>query len=168
MILVDVNLLLYLKYKDMPQHPRAASWFEQAVRERWRIGLPWPSLLGFLRIGTSSRVYSQPMSITQAWEQVEEWLAMPGVWIPEPTERHAEILGQLLLSANAGAGLVADAHLAAIAIEHGLVVCSSDADFARFPGVRWVNPLSESAMEPAARYLGRRAGRARPPGSVTL
>lgn len=157
MILVDVNLLVYVKAADTPQHVRAASWFEQAVRERTRIGLPWESLLGFVRIVTSARVCSQPLSIAQAWEQVKEWLALPGVWIPEPTDRHAEVLGELLLAANVGGNLVPDAHLAAIAIEHGLAVCSSDADFARFPGVRWVNPLSESVKEPSARYRARRA-----------
>lgn len=156
MILVDVNLLVYIKVADSPQHARAKSWFEQAVRDGTRIGLPWQSLLGFVRIVTNARVCSQPLSIAQAWEQVEEWLALPGVWTPEPTDQHAGILGELLLAANAGGNLVPDAHLAAIALEHGLVVCSSDADFARFPGARWVNPLSESVMEPSARYLARR------------
>lgn len=141
MILVDVNLLLYIKGADMPQHDRAASWFERAVGDRTRIGLPWQSLLGFVRIITSARLCSQPLSIAHAWQQVEEWLALPGVWIPEPTEHHAKVLGELLLSANVSGNLVPDAHLAAIAVEHGLVVCSTDADFARFPGVRWVNPL---------------------------
>lgn len=161
MILVDVNLLVYVKAAHSPQHARAKSWFEQAVRDRTRIGLPWESLLGFVRIITSARVCSQPLSIAQAWEQVEEWLALPGVWIPGPTAEHARILGELLRAANAGGNLVPDAHLAAIAVEHGLVVCSSDADFARFPGVRWVNPLSGSVMEPSARYVARRAGKAR-------
>jgi len=141
-ILVDANLLLYVKFEDMPQHERAAAWLEQTVRERSRIGMPWPSLLGFVRVATSARVYAHPLSTAQAWEQVEEWLALPGVWIPQPTEQHAKVLGDLLLAANAGGNLVPDAHLAAIAIEHGLEVCSSDADFARFPGVRWRNPMS--------------------------
>jgi hypothetical protein len=140
-ILLDTNLLLYIKFEDVPQHARAAAWFEQAVRDRSRIGMPWPSLLGFVRISTSARVFAQPLSVAQAWEQVGEWLALPGVWIPEPTEHHAKILGELLLAANAGGNLVPDAHLAAIAMEHGLEVCSTDADFARFAGVRWRNPL---------------------------
>jgi hypothetical protein len=130
------------------------------VRDRVRIGLPWHCLLGFVRISTSRRVFSQPLSVADAWGQVVQWLALPGVWIPEPTERHAEVLGELLLTANAGGNLVPDAHLAAIAVEHGLVVCSSDADYARFPGVKWLNPLSESAKEPAARYAARVSSRA--------
>ena len=141
MILVDTNLLLYLKFQDMPQHATAAAWFEGVVRERRRVGLPWPSLLGFARIATSSRVYEQPLSVEQAWAQVEEWLGLPGVWIPEPTDRHAEVLRGVLPAANAGGNLVPDAHLAALALEHGLEVCSTDADFARFAGVRWRNPL---------------------------
>ena len=142
MIVVDANLLLYVKIADLPQHRRAAAWFEQCVREVSRIGLPWPSLLGFLRISTNPRVFSRPLSIAQAWEQVEEWLDLPGVWVPQPTEQHARVVGQLLREANAGGNLVPDAHLAAIALEHGLEVCSTDADFARFAGVRWRNPLA--------------------------
>lgn len=142
MILVDANLLLYIKFEDSPSHDRAAVWFERAVRDRVRIGLPWHSLLGFARISTSRRVFSQPLSVADAWAQVEQWLSLPGVWIPQPTEQHAKIVGELLLGANAGGNLVPDAHLAAIAMEHGLEVCSTDADFARFSGVRWRNPLS--------------------------
>lgn len=141
MILVDTNLLLYLKFEDMPQHARAAAWFEGAVREGQRVGLPWESLLGFARISTNPRVFEQPLSVAQAWGQVEEWLALPGIWIPQPTEQHARIVGDLLLAANAAGNLVPDAHLAAMAIEHGLEICSTDADFARFAGVRWRNPL---------------------------
>ena len=142
MILVDTNLLLYLKFEDMPQHQRTAAWFQGAVRERQRVGMAWPSLLGFLRISTNPRVFSSPLAISQAWEQVEEWLDLPGVWVPQPTEQHAKIVGQLLLAANAGGNLVPDAHLAAIALEHGLEICSTDTDFARFAGVRWRNPLN--------------------------
>jgi toxin-antitoxin system PIN domain toxin len=91
---------------------------------------------------TNPRVYPQPLSAGDAWQQVEEWLAIDTVWIPHPTERHAEVLGRLLRAGNATANLVPDAHLAALAIEHGLVVCSTDSDFARFTGVRWENPLA--------------------------
>ena len=141
MILVDANLLLYAKVGDLPQHERAARWLEGAFRDTPRVGLPWPSLLAFLRIGTSPRVFARPLAVAAAWEQVEEWLSLPGVWVPQPTEAHARVLGELLRAAHAGANLVPDAHLAALAMEHGLEVCSTDADFARFPGVRWRNPL---------------------------
>lgn len=142
MILVDANLLLYAKIADLPQHEQAAQWFAEQVRAGVRIGLPWPSLLAFLRISTNPRVFSRPLSIGQAWEQVSEWLELPGVWVPEPTDGHARVLGQLLTAANAAANLVSDGHLAAIAVQHGLEICSTDADYARFPGVRWRNPLA--------------------------
>jgi toxin-antitoxin system PIN domain toxin len=142
MILVDANLLLYAKIADLPQHRPAAHWFESQLREQPRVGLPWPSLLGFLRISTSPRLFEQPLPVAEAWDQVQEWLALRNVWIPLPTDQHAAIMGDLLVAANAGANLVPDAHLAALALEHGLVVCSSDADFARFPAVRWRNPLA--------------------------
>lgn len=142
MILVDANLLIYAKNRDAPQQAVAAAWFEQSLRET-RVGLPWSSLLAFLRISTNPRAFSNPLSIGEAWSQVREWLSLPSVWIPEPTDRHAEVLGKLLSDEGAGANRVQDAHLAAIAIEHGLEVCSTDSDFARFPGVRWRNPIKK-------------------------
>ena len=141
MILVDANLLLYAKVADLPQHGRVVRWFEESVRSGMRVGLPWPSLLGFVRIATNSRVFARPLSTGDAWGQVEEWLELPGIWVPQPTEQHGRVVSELLLGANAGSNLVPDAHLAAIAIEHGLEIYSTDADFARFPGVRWRNPL---------------------------
>ena len=104
--------------------------------------MPWPSLLGFLRIATNRRVFAEPAPTEEAWSLVLAWLARRPVWIPQPTERHAEILGRLLTLPGVRANLVHDAHLAALAIEHGLVLCSTDGDFARFPGLRWQNPLA--------------------------
>src|SRR5215831_65153 len=143
MILIDANLLLYAKVADYPNHTRAHAWLEGHLNASSRVGMPWPSLLAFLRIITNPHLFETPLSMGQAWAQVEEWLALPIVWIPEPTDRHAAILGQLLQSASIVANLVSDAHLAALAIEHGLTLCSSDRDFARFPGLRWENPLAE-------------------------
>ena len=158
MILVDANLLLYAKIEDLPQHRAAAAWFEQAVGGPSKVGLPWPSLLGFLRISTNPRVFTRPLPMARAWEQVAEWIDLPAVWIPQPTERHGSVVGELLLGANASGNLVPDAHLAAIAVEHGLEVCSTDADFARFAGVRWRNPLAaHEAREPRPRpYRARK------------
>lgn len=156
MILVDANLLLYAKGQDLPQHAAAAAWLDQELAGPSRVGLPWPSLMGFLRIGTNPRLFNRPLSMDQAWEQVAEWLDLPTVWVPQPTERHAAVVGELLKAANASGNLVSDAHLAAIALEHGLEVCSTDADFARFPGVRWRNPLVRSEVrERAPRYRRR-------------
>lgn len=159
MILVDANLLLYAKFSDLPQHGAAARWLEQTVRNGERIGLPWPSLLAFVRVGTNPRVFARPLTLAAAWQQVEEWLGLPKAWVPVSTDQHAAILGQLLAQGNASGNLVADAHLAALSLEHGLELCSTDSDFARFPGVRWRNPLLAGVGEAPGRYHKRRAAR---------
>jgi toxin-antitoxin system PIN domain toxin len=97
--------------------------------------------LGFLRISTNPRAFGRPLTALQAWQQVLAWLATGPAWIPQPTEHHADVLGELLTLPGVYGNLVPDAHLAALAIEHGLTLCSTDGDFARFPGLRWQNPL---------------------------
>lgn len=141
MILVDANLLVYAKFTDLPQHPKARVWLEEQLNSPGRFGLPWASSLAFLRLSTHPRLFAQPLAVTDAWEQVEEWLGHPRVWVPQPTEEHATVLGELLPAARASANLVPDAHLAALAIEHGLTLYSSDSDFARFSALTWINPL---------------------------
>jgi toxin-antitoxin system PIN domain toxin len=144
MILVDANLLLYAKVSDYPQHARARSWLEARLNGPNRVGMPWPSLLAFLRLITNPRLFDNPLSMEQAWAQVQEWLRLPTVWVPCPTDRHANILAPLLQVSGSSANLVPDAHLAALAIEHGLTLCSSDSDFSRFVGLRWENPLANT------------------------
>ncbi len=100
------------------------------------------SLLGFVRIVTNPRVFERPEPIAEAWRQVSAWLDAEVAWVPQPTQRHREVLGRLLAAAGVQANLVPDAHLAALAIEHGLLLCSSDGDFGRFPELRWQNPLA--------------------------
>jgi toxin-antitoxin system PIN domain toxin len=95
-----------------------------------------------LRIATNRRAFEHPLSITEAWDQVTAWLSAGPVWIPQPTDRHTRILGELLAQPGIHGNLVPDAHLAALAIEHGLTLCSTDGDFARFPHLRWINPLT--------------------------
>ncbi|MGB7084352.1 MAG: type II toxin-antitoxin system VapC family toxin [Phormidesmis sp.] len=141
MILVDANLLLYSKVEDYPQHETAVAWLEQQINDSIRVGLPWPSLLAFLRIVTNPRIYKSPLSIDVAWTQVDEWLALPNIWIPQPTDQHQILLSQLLKDTQATANLVPDAHLAVLAMEHGLEICTTDTDFARFPGCKWRNPI---------------------------
>ncbi len=143
MILLDANLLVYAKFADLPQHARACRWFEETLNSPGRVGVPWPSSLAFMRLATNPRLFSDALPTRVAWAQVEEWLAHPRVWIPSPTRDHREILGRLLLATGATAGLVPDAHLAALAIGHGLTLCSADADFGRFPGLDWHNPLAD-------------------------
>ena len=139
MILVDANLLLYATVSEYPQHERARNWLESCLNGQSLCGLPWPSLVAFLRIVTNRRLFSRPLGTAEAWRRVTEWLALPNVWIPTPTERHGSILGRLIGSCSGN--LVPDAHLAALAIEHGLTLFSSDGDFARFADLRWANPL---------------------------
>jgi toxin-antitoxin system PIN domain toxin len=141
MILLDANLLVYAHVRNMTQHNRAKAWLDGEINRGGRVGMPWPSLLGFLRIVTNPRVFSRPESLDQAWRTVLSWLNNPNVWIPVPTENHRDAMDPLLPAAAGRPNLIPDAHLAALAIEHGLVLCSADGDFARFPGLRWNNPL---------------------------
>lgn len=141
MILVDANLLVYAHVTSMAQHPAARSWLDARLNGPAQVGLPWPALLSFVRLVSNPRIFEHPQPISKAWAQVEEWLTCPVVWIPQPTERHREVLGSLLTDRLTRSNLVPDAHLAALAIEHGLTLCSTDRDFAGFPNLRWDDPL---------------------------
>ena len=142
MILVDANLLIYASVESFLQHEYARRWLDQRLSGVAPVGLPWPSLLSFLRVTTNPRVFERPTAVADAWRQAVAWLGCESAWIPQPTERHPEILGELLAAPGVHANLVPDAHLAALAIEHGLILCSTDGDFARFAGLRWENPLA--------------------------
>ena len=142
MILVDVNLLLYAHIARYPQHEKIREWLDEQFNGVGRVGLPWVSLLGFVRLATNPRAIERPLTVADAWQQARAWLGNDSAWIPEPTNQHAEALGSLLMLPGINANLVPDAHLAALAIEHGLILCSADGDFARFPGLRWHNPLT--------------------------
>jgi hypothetical protein len=142
-ILIDANLLVYAAAPQLPQHPAARAWLDARLNGEARVGLPWASLLAFLRLVTDPRVFQPASGMAAAWRQMEEWLEQPPVWIPQPTERHAQVLGRLLSQSGGAARLVPDAHLAALGIEHGLELCSNDGDFARFQGLRWSNPLAQ-------------------------
>jgi uncharacterized protein len=145
MILVDANLLLFAVDRASPFHERAHAWLSAMLDGERRVGLPWPSLSAFLRIATHPRAAAYPLAPDEAWQHVREWVTAEPVWVPTPTERHAEILGDLITRYQVSGNLVPDADLAALAIEHGLSVCSADTDFARFPEARWVNPLVATA-----------------------
>lgn len=144
-MIVDANILLYAEDDSDPRHQRARDWLESALNGPSRIGLPWPSLLAFVRIRTHPRIYQYPLSPAEAWSRVTDWLAASTAWIPQPTDRHAEVLGDLIRRHQLHSSLIPDAHLAALAIEHGVGVCSADTDFARFPGVRWLDPTRTTA-----------------------
>ena len=141
MILLDANLLVYAHVTSLAQHRSAASWLDQQLNANAIVALPWQSLLSFARLVTNPRIFEHPSPIRSAWEQIESWLDCPVVRVPVPGERHREILGTLIRASVDRASLIPDAHLAALAIENGFVLCSTDRDFARFPGLQWQNPL---------------------------
>lgn len=141
MILVDVNLLVYAKMEGMQQHDPARAWFEGKLSGVAGVGLPWSSLLGFVRLVSNRRIFRNPMSVQAAWDQVDEWRRLGNVFTPDPADRYPAILAALLPEAGR-AELVPDAHLAALAIEYGLTLQTTDHDFARFSGLKWENPLA--------------------------
>ena len=142
MILVDANILIYAHVNSFAQHDAARFWLDRQLNGVPRVGLPWPSLVAFLRLVTNPRVFEHPEPIADAWAQVLAWLACEMAWVPQPTERHAELLGAFLALPGVHGNLVPDAQLATLALEHGLTLCSTDGDFARFPGLAWRNPLT--------------------------
>lgn len=142
MILVDANLLLYAANRAAPEHERARDWLDGRLNGTAPVGFPWPSVLAFVRLATNPLVVRTPATGAQAWRQVEEWLDCRPAWTPVPGEAHRTILGEWLAAPWMTSRLLPDAHLAALAIEHGLVLQSTDGDFARFPGLRWENPLT--------------------------
>ncbi len=141
-MLVDANILLFATDDASPFHEPAAEWLAERLNGLRRVGLPWQVLSAFLRISTHPRAGRHVLSPDQAWSQVDDWLTADVVWIPAPTERHAEVLRSLVLSHQLRGNLISDAQLVALAIEHGLTVCSADTDFARFREVEWRNPLT--------------------------
>lgn len=146
MIIVDVNLLLYAQDAASAHHDKARPWLERALSTPQPVGLPWPTILAFLRISTNARAMASPLAVDEATSIVSSWLARPMVFIPKPTDSHWEVLQHLVRQGQARANLIPDAHLAALAIEHGATLCSADRDFARFDGLNWINPLEGQTL----------------------
>lgn len=142
MILVDANLLLYAEDQLSARHPSACAWWDEQLSGASPVCLCWTVLNAFIRIGTNPRVFEHPLALDQAVARVQSWIEQPCVRIVNPTERHWALLQKLLSEGQAVANLVADAHLAALAMEHGCELLSTDSDFARFPGLHWRNPLN--------------------------
>jgi len=140
-ILPDVNLLLYAVDETSARHAPARAWAQEAFGGRHTVALAWTVLLAFVRLTTRPQVMASPMTAGEALDIVDGWLARPNVVVVHPTDRHAAVLRELLTPLGTGGNLTVDAHLAALAIEHGAELCSSDADFGRFSGLRWVDPL---------------------------
>ncbi|MBA3277168.1 MAG: PIN domain-containing protein [Geodermatophilaceae bacterium] len=140
-MLLDANILLYAVDTRSPFHARAADWLSEQLNGARRVGLPWQSLVAFLRISTHPRASEKPLEAASAARIVEDWLKADVVWIPMPGPHHASVLTGLIGTYQLRGNLISDAHLAALAIEHGLTMCSADTDFARFPEVTWINPV---------------------------
>ncbi|MDQ3571914.1 MAG: type II toxin-antitoxin system VapC family toxin [Actinomycetota bacterium] len=141
-MLLDANLLLYARDSSSPKHDAASAWLTERLNGQIRVGIPWQSAVAFIRIATHPRAYERPLSPTAAREQLDAWLEAPTSWVPTPTDRHWQILAGLIEEHDLRGNLISDAHLAALAIEHGLELCSADTDFARFDDLRWSNPLA--------------------------
>jgi uncharacterized protein len=144
-ILVDANLLLYAYNPSFDRHQKAREWLVGILSKSDPVCLAWPTILAFLRIATNPRAFEYPLSIEEAILVVSDWLALPAVTILEPGDRHWAVLTELLSQTQVRGSAVMDAHLAALAIEHGAVLCTSDRDFARFPNLRMLNPLEATA-----------------------
>ncbi|MBI3694772.1 MAG: type II toxin-antitoxin system VapC family toxin [Acidobacteria bacterium] len=142
MTIPDVNILVHAYDADFRQHQAARDWWEEALNLQYPVGLPWVVTLGFLRIVTNRSILARPLPVAAALDIVRSWLKRPGVRILVPGERHGDIVFGLLEELGAAGNLTTDAHLAALAIEYRAEIASTDADFARFPGLRWFNPLS--------------------------
>lgn len=141
MILVDANLLLYAYDSSSPHHAPARRWLADTLSGEEEVRIPLASALAFLRIGTHPGVFRRPMTPSEAVEIVAEWLARPGVELAEPTAAHWATLGPMARDGQARGPLMTDAHLAALTVEHGGVLFTTDRDFARFDGLKFRNPL---------------------------
>ena len=141
MILVDANLLLYAYHPRAEQHEKSRAWLEAALSGPDLVRFAWVTLWAFVRIATHPRVFDRPLSISEARAAISAWLDQPAAGILEPGERHWDILRALMRDGQTAGPLVMDAVLAAIALEHGATLCTTDRDFTRFSGLRWMNPL---------------------------
>lgn len=142
MKLVDLNLLIYAVNSDAPFHQAARRWWETCLSDADPVALAWVVVLGFLRITTNARIMPRPLTDQQSLDIMEEWLSQPSMMILSPTEKHWRILRQLITDSGTAGNMTTDAHLAALAIEHGATLYSTDNDFTRFSGLRWKNPVA--------------------------
>ena len=142
MKLPDANLLLYAYDSLSPFHEQARTWFERLMSGSEPVGFSWLVLIAFIRLSTRPRAFESPLAVRDALDFVEEWLSQPCAFVAEPTDRHLAVLRGMLEPLGTAGNLTNDALLAALAIEYGGEVASADADFSRFPGLRWSNPLA--------------------------
>lgn len=141
MIVPDVNLLVYAYNTSAHQHNAARHWWDGLLNGTEPVGLPWAVITGFVRLMTNPRIVAAPLTPEQAVSDIWDWLHRDHIFLIDPGPQHLDLLLGNLVAVSAGADWVTDAHIAALATEHGAVVHSNDADFGRFPGLRWHNPL---------------------------
>ena len=141
MTLLDVNILIYAASPESPFHARTSAWLERLSASGDLIGLPWHSLAGLIRISTDPRLTRNPRNPTEVFQNVRDWLSQPGVVPINPGPLHLNLLERMVVEARVAAPRISDAVLAALAIENGATLASTDRDFSRFPGLKWVNPL---------------------------
>ncbi len=141
MKIVDINLLIYAINKDTPHHPKARKWLEHCLSSDEPFGFAWIVILGFLRIVTNGRIMPSPLAPDVAVDTVDEWLQQPPSTTIVPLQQHWAIFKEILMPLGTAANLTSDAHLAALAIEHGARLYSTDNDFSRFRSLRWTNPI---------------------------
>jgi uncharacterized protein len=143
MILPDVNVLVHAHNTESAVHPRARRWWEECLAGPEGIGLAWTAVLGFVRLTTNRKVVSVPLRVQDVMKRIESWLALPHVHLVQPSDSHFARLRKELERLGTAGNLTTDAHLAVLAMERGYVLYSTDTDFARFPGLRWINPCAE-------------------------
>ena len=143
MKIVDTNLLIYAYVPALEEHAAAKRWFEETLSADESVGLAWVSVLGFIRVVTNPRIFRVPLLLDKAVAVVDEWFQQQSVEVVLPTPRHWSTLRDMLTEGQASGALTTDAHLAALSLEHGATLYTTDRDFSRFPGVRVVNPLTE-------------------------
>ncbi|HTM44515.1 MAG TPA: type II toxin-antitoxin system VapC family toxin [Polyangiaceae bacterium] len=146
MIIPDINLLLYANITSFPQHSLIRKWWEDALNGDEQVGLPTVSLFGFVRLASNPRLFTPAMAVDEAVGRIEAWLEQPHVHLLCPGPRHLEIAFDLLRKLGAAQNLTTDVQLAALTLEHQATLCSNDQDFARFPGLRWVNPVAGKGL----------------------
>ena len=146
MIIPDINLLVYAHNKAAALHAPARDWWEELIGRQQPVGLAWVVAFGFVRLVTHPAVLTMPLSPADALARVRGWLAQPEVRLIDPGPRHLQLVDDLFRATSVAGSLTTDTHLAALAIENQAELHSNDADFSRFPGLRWVNPLAERAI----------------------
>lgn len=141
MILPDINVLVHAHNVDSPKHDRAREWWDEVLAGNVGVGLAWVTLLGFVRISTHRGILLHPMTPEDVCSRIDEWFTLPQVHIPLPAEGHFGRFRDHLQRLGTAGNLTTDVHLATLAMERGYTLYTTDTDFGRFPGLRWINPL---------------------------